>query len=87
MSADLIHRKRVLNNQDYILSMRAVFNVRALYSATTSNYLKPEEPEAGDEITVTVTVANPSFSIASVSYKVNNVEVKALMAVLNCILK
>ena len=39
MSADLIHRKRVLNNQDYILSMRAVFNVRALYSDTTSNYL------------------------------------------------
>ncbi len=52
MSADLIHRKRVLNNQDYILSMRAVFNIRALYSDTTSNYLSPEEPEAGEEITV-----------------------------------
>ena len=63
MSADLIHRKRVLNNQDYILSMRAVFNVRALYSDTTSNYLSPEEPEAGDEITVRFRTAKNNVDV------------------------
>ena len=63
MSADLIHRKRVLNNQDYILSMRAVFNIRALYSDTTSNYLSPEEPEAGDEITVRFRTAKNNVDV------------------------
>ena len=63
MSADLIHRKRVLNNQDYILSMRAVFNIRALYSDTTSNYLSPEEPEAGEEITVRFRTAKNNVDV------------------------
>lgn len=63
MSADLIHRKRVLNNQDYILSMRAVFNVRALYSDTTSNYLNPEEPEPGEEITVRFRTAKNNVDV------------------------
>ena len=63
MSADLIHRKRVLNNQDYILSMRAVFNIRALYSDTTSNYLSPEEPEVGDEITVRFRTAKNNVDV------------------------
>ncbi len=63
MSADLIHRKRVLNNQDYILSMRAVFNIRALYSDTTSNYLSPEEPEPGEEITVRFRTAKNNVDV------------------------
>lgn len=63
MSADLIHRKRVLNNQDYILSMRAVFNIRALYSDTTSNYLSPEEPEAGEKITVRFRTAKNNVDV------------------------
>ena len=63
MSTDLIHRKRVLNNQDYILSMRAVFNIRALYSDTTSNYLSPEEPEPGEEITVRFRTAKNNVDV------------------------
>ena len=49
---DLEYRKRVLDNQQYILSMRPVFNIRALYSDTTSNYLDPEEPAEGDTVKV-----------------------------------
>ena len=50
MSADLEHRKKVLRNLDYVLNMRPVFNSRALYSDTTSNYLDPEEPKAGEQV-------------------------------------
>ncbi|MBO7096427.1 MAG: alpha amylase N-terminal ig-like domain-containing protein, partial [Lachnospiraceae bacterium] len=52
MSVDLEHRKKVLGNLNYILNMRPVFNSRALYSDTTSNYLDPEEPKAGEQVRI-----------------------------------
>ena len=36
----------------YISNMRPVFNKRALFSDTTSEYLSPEEPNAYDEVTI-----------------------------------
>jgi len=39
-------------NQQYMSTMRPVFNKKALYSDTTSNYVFPEEPTAYQEITV-----------------------------------
>lgn len=39
-------------NQQYIASMRPVFNTRALFSDTTEYYLSPAEPSGYDQITV-----------------------------------
>ena len=52
MNFDLEHRKRLIDTTKYLLMMRPVFNIRALYSDTTSNYLSPEEPKEYDEISV-----------------------------------
>ena len=66
--SSLEHRKKVLGDQRYILTMRPVFNIRALYSDTTSNFLSPEEPEPGDKVTVRFRTAK------------NNVDVVLLVA-------
>ena len=68
MFVGLEHRKKVLGDQRYILTMRPVFNTRALYSDTTSNFLSPEEPEPGDTVTVRFRTAK------------NNVDVVLLVA-------
>ncbi len=68
MFVGLEHRKKVLGDQRYILTMRPVFNTRALYSDTTSNFLSPEEPESGDTVTVRFRTAK------------NNVDVVLLVA-------
>ena len=52
MYLNLEHSKKVLADQQYILTMRPVFNIRALYSDTTSNYLIPEEPVPGETATI-----------------------------------
>lgn len=44
--------KRLENNKRYIATMRPVFNRRALFSDTTGDYLIPEEPAAGEKVTV-----------------------------------
>lgn len=41
-----------LFNQQYMATMRPVFNKKALYSDTTSNYVFPQEPTAYEEITI-----------------------------------
>ena len=66
--SSLEHRKKVLGDQRYILTMRPVFNIRALYSDTTSNFLSPEEPDPGDKVTVRFRTAK------------NNVDVVLLVA-------
>ncbi len=40
------------NNRQYIATMRPVFNRRALFSDTTSEYLQPAEPDPFDRVTV-----------------------------------
>lgn len=44
--------KRLENNKRYIATMRPVFNRRALFTDTTGDYLIPEEPAAGEKVTV-----------------------------------
>lgn len=44
--------KKLENNKRYIATMRPVFNRRALFSDTTGDYLIPEEPSAGEKVTV-----------------------------------
>lgn len=44
--------KRLENNKRYIGTMRPVFNRRALFTDTTGDYLIPEEPAAGQEVTI-----------------------------------
>lgn len=44
--------KQLENNKRYIATMRPVFNRRALFSDTTGDYLIPEEPSAGEKVTV-----------------------------------
>lgn len=44
--------KRLENNKRYIATMRPVFNRRALFTDTTGDYLIPEEPSAGQKVTV-----------------------------------
>ena len=49
---DLEQIKQLENNCQYIANMRPVFNRRALYSDTTSNYISPEEPAPYDRVTI-----------------------------------
>lgn len=63
MFVGLEHRKKVLGDQKYILTMRPVFNIRALYSDTTSNYLSPEEPMPGDKVTVRFRTAKNNVDV------------------------
>ena len=63
MLVGLEHRKKVLGDQKYILTMRPVFNIRALYSDTTSNYLSPEEPEPGEKVTVRFRTAKNNVDV------------------------
>lgn len=44
--------EKLENNKRYIATMRPVFNRRALFSDTTGDYLIPEEPSAGEKVTV-----------------------------------
>lgn len=44
--------KRLENNKRYIGNMRSVFNRRALFTDTTGDYLIPEEPSAGEKVTI-----------------------------------
>ena len=44
--------KRLENNKRYIGTMRPVFNRRALFTDTTGDYLIPDEPAEGQEITI-----------------------------------
>lgn len=44
--------RQLENNKHYISTMRPVFNRRALFSDTTEEYLLPEEPEAGQKVTI-----------------------------------
>ncbi len=49
---NLEQMKRLENNKRYIATMRPVFNRRALFTDTTGDYLIPEEPAAGEKVTV-----------------------------------
>lgn len=49
---DLEKLRRTEYNQQYISTMRPVFNRRALFSDTTSEYVIPEEPSAYDLVTI-----------------------------------
>ena len=49
---DLEKRRRIQYYQQYINTMRPVFNTRALYSDTTSEYVSPEEPDAFSNIKI-----------------------------------
>lgn len=44
--------RHIEENQRYIFDMRPVFNSRALFSDTTSEYLTPAEPSAYDRVTI-----------------------------------
>ena len=74
MYLNLEHSKKVLADQKYILAMRPVFNIRALYSDTTSNYLIPEEPNPGDMATIRFRTAKNN--VDSVFVIVNNIRKK-----------
>lgn len=49
---DLNNARSLENCQQYIATMRPVFNRRALFTDTTDNYLIPAEPEIGQTVTV-----------------------------------
>lgn len=49
---DIESLKRSEEKQQYITSMRPVFNRRALFSDTTEEYVSPMEPRAYDQVTI-----------------------------------
>lgn len=44
--------KLKLGTLNYMVNMRPVFNVDALFSDETENYVMPMEPEAGDHVKI-----------------------------------
>ena len=42
----------LINKRRYLVTMRPVFNRRALFSDTTGDYLVPPEPEVNEEVTI-----------------------------------
>ena len=42
----------LINKRRYLVTMRPVFNRRALFSDTTGDYLVPSEPEVNEEVTI-----------------------------------
>ncbi len=48
---------RSLDTAKYILQMRPVFNVQALFTDETENFVFPMEPEVGEEVTITFRTA------------------------------
>ncbi len=49
---DINRMRRLENCEQYIATMRPVFNRRALFTDTSENYLTPAEPEVGDRLKI-----------------------------------
>ncbi len=49
---DLEKRNKILYYEQYINTMRPVFNTRALFSDTTAEYVNPVEPDAFSKVKV-----------------------------------
>nr|MCR5719998.1 alpha amylase N-terminal ig-like domain-containing protein [Lachnospiraceae bacterium] len=47
-----MNNAKTIFDQFYMLTMRPVFNVRALFSDTTENYVTPMEPKAEDTVNI-----------------------------------
>lgn len=54
---DMESIRRAEYNQQYIAGMRPVFNRRAIFSDTTSEYVTPAEPSAYDQVTIRIRTA------------------------------
>ena len=45
------------NDRHYIAFMRPLFNKEAVFSDTTGNFVTPEEPNAYEEVEITIRIA------------------------------
>lgn len=61
---DINRMRRLENCEQYIATMRPVFNRRALFTDTSENYLTPAEPEAGDRLKIRFRTAKTMWTIS-----------------------
>ena len=61
----LLHLERVLH---YVGSMRPLLNKKALFSDTTSDYVNPVEPNAGDDVTFRFRAGKNNLDMVSLIY-------------------
>ena len=52
-----------LRSAQYIIQMRPVFNLRALFSDETKNFVSPMEPEAGEDVTIRFRTARDNVDV------------------------